>query len=104
MRFDALYLWFLGDPQTPRYVGNAMSRCQSFGLSSGEAALQVEQIITVVDSWKEHFAACGVAPGDIEQLEQRVDGEELLGQRRTFAAGNYAATPARRPRRGPFSR
>ncbi|MDB5859556.1 MAG: hypothetical protein JWQ76_3245, partial [Ramlibacter sp.] len=77
---------------------------QSFGLSSREAALQVERIVTVVDTWKEHFAACGVTPGDIEQLAQRVDGEQLLGQRRTFAASNYAATPARRPRRGPFSR
>jgi serine/threonine-protein kinase HipA len=57
-------------------LDNAMSRCQSFGLSSREAALQVEQIITVVDTWKEHFAACGVTPGDIEQLEQRIDGEE----------------------------
>jgi len=81
-----------------------MSRCQSFGLSSGEAALQVEQVITVVDTWKGHFATYGVTPGDIEQLEQRIDGEDLLAQRRTFAASNFAATPARRPRRGPFSR
>jgi serine/threonine-protein kinase HipA len=88
-----------GDVGHDSTLENAMSRCQSFGLSSGEAALQVEQIITVVDTWKEHFAACGVTPGDIEQLEQRVDGEELLGQRRTFAASNYAATPARRLRR-----
>ncbi|MDB5860540.1 MAG: hypothetical protein JWQ76_4229, partial [Ramlibacter sp.] len=69
---------------------NAMSRCQSFGLSPREAALQVERIVSVVDTWKEHFAACGVTPGDIEPLEQRVDGEQLLGQRRTFAASNYA--------------
>ena len=93
-----------GDLGHDATLENAMSRCQSFGLSSREAALQVEQIIAVVDTWKEHFAACGVTPGDIEQLEQRVDGEELLGQRRTFAASNYAATPARRPRRSPFSR
>jgi serine/threonine-protein kinase HipA len=85
-------------------LGNAMSRCQSFGLDPREAALEVERIIGVVDTWKEHFAACGVAAGDMEQLEQRIDGEELLRQRRTFAAGDYAATAARRPRRGPFSR
>jgi serine/threonine-protein kinase HipA len=83
---------------------NAMSRCQSFGLAPREAALQVEQVIAVVDTWKEHFAACGVTRKDVEQLGQRVDGEELLGQRRAFAASNYAATPVRRPRRGPFSR
>jgi serine/threonine-protein kinase HipA len=80
-----------------------MSRCQSFGLGSREAALQVEQVIAVVDGWKEHFAACEVAHGDIEQLAHRIDGEELLGQRRAFAASDYAAAPARRPRRGPFS-
>lgn len=91
-----------GDFGNDSTLDNAMSRCPSFGLSSGEAALQVAQVITVVDTWKEHFAACGVTPGDIEQLEQRVDGEELLGQRRTFAASNYATKPARRLRRGPF--
>ncbi|WP_332827324.1 type II toxin-antitoxin system HipA family toxin [Ramlibacter sp.] len=83
---------------------NAMSRCQSFGLDARQAALQVERIIAVVDTWKAHFAACGVSAGDIAQLEQRLDGDELLGQRRTFDAGSYASTPARRPRRSPFSR
>lgn len=83
---------------------NAMSRCQSFGLDARQAALHVERIIAVVDTWKAHFAACGVSAGDIAQLEQRLDGDELLGQRRTFDAGSFASTPARRPRRSPFSR
>jgi serine/threonine-protein kinase HipA len=83
---------------------NAMSRCQSFGLDARQAALEVERIIAVVDTWKAHFAACGVSAGDIAQLEQRLDGDELLGQRRTFDGGSYAAKPARRPRRSPFGR
>ncbi|MDR1968433.1 MAG: HipA domain-containing protein [Burkholderiaceae bacterium] len=93
-----------GDAGHDSTLENAMSRCQSFGLSPREAALQVEQIIAVVDGWKAHFAVCGVTPGDIEQLEQRIDGEELLGQRRTFVASHYAATPVRQRRHGPFSR
>jgi hypothetical protein len=47
---------------------------------------------------------CGVTPGDIEQLEQQIDGDELLGLRRSFDASSYTAAPARRPRRSPFSR
>lgn len=85
-------------------LDNAMSRCQSFGLDAPQAARHVEQVIRIVDGWREHFVACGVTEGDIEQLAQQIDGEELLGQRRAFDAGSYAAAPARRPRRGPFSR
>lgn len=92
-----------GDMGQDSTLENAMSRCQSFGLSAPEAARQVEQVIRTVDGWKGHFAACGVTSGDIEQLEQQIDGDALLGQRRAFDAGSYAATPARRPRRGPFS-
>ena len=83
---------------------NAMSRCQSFGLSAPEAARQVQEVIRVVDGWKEHFIACGVTLGDIQQLAQQIDGDELLGQRRAFDASRYATAPARRLRRSPFSR
>lgn len=83
---------------------NAMSRCQSFGLNAPEAANQVKEVIRVVDGWKEHFVKCGVTPTDIEQLQQQIDGNELLGQRRAFDASSYASAPARRARRGgPFS-
>jgi serine/threonine-protein kinase HipA len=92
-----------GDLGHDSTLENAMSRCQSFGLNPHEAALQVEQVIAVVDGWKAHFAACGVTSGDIEQLEQRIDGDTLLDQRRSFVTSHYAATPKRKPRRGPFS-
>lgn len=92
-----------GDMGQDSTLENAISRCQSFGLSAPDAAHQVEQVIRIVDGWKKHFAECGVTPGDMEQLEQQIDGGELLGQRRAFDASSYAAVPARRPRRGPFS-
>lgn len=91
-----------GDFGQDSTLENAMSQCQSFGLAPRDAALEVERIIAVVDGWKPHFAACGVTEADIAQLEQRIDGEELLAQRRTFVANDYAAAPARRPRRSPF--
>lgn len=92
-----------GDQGQDSTLDNAMSRHPSFGLSAQEAVSQVQQVIAVVDGWKEHFAAAGVSSGDIAQLEERIDGEDLLQQRRTFDARRYAATPARRSRRGPFS-
>jgi serine/threonine-protein kinase HipA len=91
-----------GDLGHESSLHNAMSQCASFGLTPSEAATQVRRVIAVVDAWAQHFSACGVTPGDIEQLAQRIDGEELLGQRRTFDAGDYPATPSRRRRRGPF--
>jgi len=92
-----------GDMGRDSTLANAMSQCQSFGLTPPQAAAQVEQIIRVVDTWQDHFAGCGVTPGDIAQLAERIDGEELLSQRRSFTAASYPASPARRPRRGPFS-
>lgn len=91
-----------GDFGQDSTLENALSQCQSFGLAPRDAALEVERIIAVVDGWKPHFAACGVSAADIAQLEQRIDGEELLRQRRTFAARDYAVAPSRRPRRSPF--
>ncbi|AEG91230.1 type II toxin-antitoxin system HipA family toxin [Ramlibacter tataouinensis] len=93
-----------GDMGRDSTLENAMSRCQSFGLTPPQAAAHVDQVIRVVDTWREHFASCGVTPGDIAQLAERIDGEELLRQRRTFTPANYPAAPARRPRRGPFGR
>jgi len=80
-----------------------MSQSQSFGLTPPQAAALVEQIIRVVATWPAHFTSCGVTRGDIAQLAERIDGEELLGQRRTFSSADYQAARARSPRRGPFS-
>lgn len=61
-------------------------RCRTnlFGLSSAEAAAEVLRVIAVVDGWKQHFIACGVTQADIQELEQRIDGDDLLSQRRRF--------------------
>lgn len=91
-----------GDMGRDSTLENAMSQCQAFGLAPAAAAAQVAQVIEVVDTWQAHFAACGVTEGDIAQLAQRIDGDELLRQRRDFDAAAYPAAAPRRARRGPF--
>jgi serine/threonine-protein kinase HipA len=85
-------------------LSNAMSQATAFGLTPAEAAAEVLKVIACVDTWREHFRACGVGDGDIAQLAERIDGEALLAQRRGFDAAAHAAAPARPARRGPFSR
>lgn len=81
---------------------NAMSQCALFGLDAAAAAQEVLGIIAVVDTWREHFTACGVTQADIENLAERIDGTELCGERRGFFPGGYDTAPTKR-RRHPFS-
>jgi serine/threonine-protein kinase HipA len=83
---------------------NAMSQCEAFGLLPAEAAAEVTAIIGVVNTWQEHFAQAGVSAHDIENLAERIDGEELLSQRTGFDASQFRATPAKKPRQSPFRR
>jgi serine/threonine-protein kinase HipA len=93
-----------GDMGRDSTLVNAMSQCGAFGLAPAEASEQVERVIGAVDIWREHFAACGVSKPDIAQLAERIDGDELLRQRRDFDKAAYATAPAvRKARRGPFS-
>ena len=92
----------IGDEGRDGTLSNAMSKCQSFGLSAAEAAAEVLRVIQGVDGWKEHFRACGVSPSDIDELAQRIDGEELLEQRQGFRAEDYTEQ-VRKRKRSPFS-
>jgi serine/threonine-protein kinase HipA len=83
-------------------LANAMSQCALFGLDGAEAAQEILGVIAVVDTWREHFTACGVTQGDIENLAERIDGAELLGERRGFSPNGYDK-PAPRRRKHPFS-
>lgn len=85
-------------------LANAMSQVEAFGLSPAEAAEHVKEVIQVVGGWREHFRDRGVTEADIDQLSDRIDGNELLSQRLAFDAEAYAAKPPpRKPRRGPFT-
>ena len=93
----------VGDDGRDSTLANAMSRHMLFGLTAPEAAAEVTKVIAVVDGWKQHFKTHGVSDADIEALAQRIDGEELLSQRRNFSAEAHAGV-ARKTRRSPFSR
>lgn len=83
---------------------NAMSECESFGLTPADAAQMVAQVIHVVDTWRAHFESVGVTQNDLDGLAERIDGDELLNQRRTFDPQHYLKpVPKRRPT-SPFRR
>ena len=85
---------------------NAMSQCEAFGLRANEAAAEVAAVIAVVNGWKEHFRETDVGARDIENLAERIDGQQLRTQRASFTPTRFAATRDRPPpRRGsPFRR
>ncbi|MGB7644346.1 MAG: HipA domain-containing protein, partial [Pseudomonas fluorescens] len=95
--------FIVGTAQRDSTLSNAMSQCALFGYTPPQAAAEVVRVIKVVDGWYKHFAACGVSDADLQSLAERIDGEQLLGQRQTFNPADYA-TPSRPPRRqSPFA-
>ena len=85
-------------------LANAMSQCDAFGLQPAQAAVQVVQIIGVVNNWRAHFEAIGVSSSDLESLAEHLDGDELLSQRQTFDAGQYLGAPPKQRPTSPFRR
>lgn len=83
-------------------LDNAMSECEAFGLLPEEAAAEVVRVMEVVSQWRGHFSALGVTQRDIESLAERIDGEELMGQRLSFAPVAYQSLPIKRKKKGPF--
>jgi serine/threonine-protein kinase HipA len=93
----------VGTDQRDSTLANAMSQCELFGYTPAQAADEVVRVIAAVDGWRQHFAACGVANSDLESLAERIDGDPLKGQRRTFNPADYATARAPK-RRSPFAR
>ena len=83
---------------------NAMSECDAFGLLPAEAAAEVASVIDVMNTWKDHFASAGVSARDLESLAERIDGEELGGQRINFDQLRFQSAPVKRKRASPFRR
>ena len=83
---------------------NAMSQCDAFGLLPAEASSEVLAVIEVVNTWQAHFTQAGVTRRDIQSLAERIDGEELLAQRKGFDPTRFQSAPAKRTRTSPFRR
>jgi serine/threonine-protein kinase HipA len=95
--------FIVGNDQRDSTLSNAMTQCELFGYTKAQAAQEVAGIIQVVNGWRAHFTACGVAQPDIDSLAERIDGEHLMDQRQAFNPADYA-NPARAPRRrSPFA-
>lgn len=74
----------VGNAGAAATLDNAFSQARAFGLRPKEARQVVKEVTGVVSRWKDHFARAGVKARDIEMLEQYIDGDDLLGQRREF--------------------
>lgn len=83
-------------------LSNAMSQCEAFGLSPDQAAQIVVQVIRVVDTWRTHFESVGVTDHDLNSLAERIDGDELLNQRRTFNPEQHQRPTSKRKPTSPF--
>ena len=99
---DALYLWFLADPASPRLVGELRLMAvgkgvsltyapswlvQGFALSEDLPLINIEHLPRAkAVAAGEHFKGCGVTDADLASLAQRIDGGELLAMRQSFKA------------------
>jgi serine/threonine-protein kinase HipA len=71
----------VGEQAADSTLTNALSMSALFGLKTDEAAGEVRTVAAVVSRWKEHFAACGVTPRDIEYYAAQIDRPFLREQR-----------------------
>ncbi|MEX2240046.1 MAG: HipA domain-containing protein [Burkholderiales bacterium] len=46
-------------------VYNLLSQCERFGLTAAAAAKEIEKMVATVQTWRDHFRACGVSAKDI---------------------------------------
>ena len=71
----------VGDQEADATMDNALSMSRMFSLSKDQAAEEIRRVVRVIEGWKEHFAQCGVAAGDIELYAQYIDRPFLKAQR-----------------------
>ena len=49
-------------------VYNVLSQCERFGLTTESAKKEIEKIIGTLQTWRDHFRACGVSAKDVEYI------------------------------------
>jgi serine/threonine-protein kinase HipA len=57
-----------------------------FALDRDQALEEVRTVVRVVDTWKDHFEACGVTSGDVDLYAEQIDRPFLKDQRSEFRA------------------
>jgi serine/threonine-protein kinase HipA len=76
----------VGESAADATMTNAVSMCNQFSLTRAAAHEEIRNVASVVSGWREHFAALGVSPGDIELLGEHIDRPFLRDQRAEFRA------------------
>jgi serine/threonine-protein kinase HipA len=71
----------VGNDEADATIANALSQSRMFSLTRDEAVNEVRAVVGVVDTWKNHFAQCGVTAGDIDLYAQHIDRPFLKDQR-----------------------
>ncbi|MGH8289798.1 MAG: type II toxin-antitoxin system HipA family toxin [Steroidobacteraceae bacterium] len=71
----------VGEQAADSTLANALSMSPLFALKKDEAASELRAVAAVTSRWKEHFAGCGVTPGDIESYAAQIDRPFLREQR-----------------------
>ena len=49
-------------------IYNLVSQCERFGLTTEAARKEIENVVTIVRTWRQHFDACGVSAKDIDYV------------------------------------
>ncbi len=93
--------FLIGEDSPEPLLSNAMDVCAQFDLTPQAAKAEIQNIITIVNGWKDHFRAHGVTERDIEELASFIDDADLLEQRKNFSATAVGPVKAKR-RVGPF--
>ena len=51
-------------------IYNLLPQCDRFGLTDEAARKEIENIVAVVRTWRDHFRACGVSEKDVDTIAQ----------------------------------
>lgn len=91
--------FLIGEESHEPSLPDAIEGCAHFGLTPRRAALETAAVIAAVNTWQDHFRACGVSRHDIAELGAVIDRADLLQARTGFNLDDYPDTAAAAKRR-----
>ena len=51
-------------------IYNLLPQCERFGLTIDADRKEIESVVAIVRTWRDHFRACGVSEKDVEYMAQ----------------------------------
>jgi serine/threonine-protein kinase HipA len=76
----------VGEQEADSTISNALSLSPMYGLAKDQAIKEAQAVALAIEGWQQHFTACGVTPGDIDQYAQQIDRPFLRDQRSELGA------------------